>query len=110
MIEWKIVFSDFAKKDYKDLDGDQKKHVVKMLKKLASNPLPIFKGGYGHPLGNNEKTGNLTGLYKLKSRGSGLRIVYELIEDAYETKIIIIGMREDHEVYKEAVKRLKENG
>lgn len=66
-----------------------------MIKKLSLNPLAISRGGYGHPLGNDDKTGNLTGLYKLKSRGSDIRIVYELVEEAYETKIIIIGMREE---------------
>ena len=83
--------------------------MLKMIKKLSLNPLPISRGGYAHPLGNNDKTGNLTGLYKLKSRGSGIRIVYELVEEAFETKIIIIGMREEYEVYKNALKRLKKD-
>lgn len=110
MKDWNVVFSNYAIDDFSELDGSQKNIALKMINKLRSNPLSIDDGGYGHPLGNKTHTGNLTGLYKLKSRGSGIRIVYQLIKEAYESKIIIIGMREDNEVYKEAVRRLKKNG
>ena len=51
------------------------------------------------------RTGNLTGLLKLKARGFGIRIVYELIEEKNRSEVIVIGMREDKEVYKLAINR-----
>lgn len=106
---WHYVFDKEAVKDYQKLDGSQKKIAYAMLEKLKINPLPKAKGGYGHPLGNDNETGNLSGLLKLKARGSGIRIVYELVEINKTSIIIVIGMREDKEVYKKAAKRRKKS-
>lgn len=102
---WDYQLIKDAEQDFKKLDGSQKKIVVKMLEKLIENPLPRNRGGYGTPLGSDVTTGNLTGLLKLKARGFGIRIVYELIEEKNRSEVIVIGMREDKEVYKLATKR-----
>lgn len=102
---WDFSLIVEAQKDFQKLDGSQKKIVVKMLEKLRENPLPKIRGGYGTPLGNDTSTGNLSGLLKLKARGFGIRIVYELIEVENHSVVIVIGMREDKEVYKIAAKR-----
>lgn len=50
---------------------------------------------------------DLTGYMKIKLRKDGLRIVYKLERTETTMKIVIIGMRSDLEVYKDAVKRTK---
>lgn len=95
-----------AKRDLDSLDGSQKKAVLKALDKLVLNPKSIFDGGYGQPLGNKGST-KLSGLLKIKLRGAGIRIVYDLVEKDGVVCVIVIGLRKDEEVYKEAAKRLR---
>ena len=108
MIEWKVIFIEEAKKDLKRLDGNQKIEVYKALKKVSSNPVSIFNGGYGKPLGNKNNI-NLNGYYKIKLKKSGLRIVYELVEIDNKMFIIVIGTRSDEKVYKLAEQRRVKN-
>jgi mRNA interferase RelE/StbE len=104
LIEWKLELSPPAHKDYDRLDGTQKKLVLRALNKILSNPLPNSEGGYGKPLSNRNGS-KLAGLYKVKLRESGIRIVYRLkIVDAM-VYVIVIGMRDDSTVYKEAERR-----
>lgn len=103
---WDFVMGEEAQNDFKNLDGSQKKITISMLEKLKMNPLPNYRGGYGTPLGNDHSAGNLTNLLKIKARGAGIRIVYQLIEEEGISKIIVIGLREEKEVYKTAVKRI----
>lgn len=65
-----------------------------------------MKGGYGKPLGNKDGN-NLSGLFKIKLKGLGLRIVYKLEQEALDNimKIVVISMREGNEVYEVAAKR-----
>lgn len=49
---------------------------------------------------------DLTGLYKVVLKKSGIRIVYELVELDGKMTIIVIGARKDEQVYKEAYKRI----
>lgn len=52
---------------------------------------------------------NLIGCRKIKFRKAGIRIVYRIVGDKAEiAEIIIVGKREDNEVYQEAYKRLQE--
>lgn len=104
---WDYLLTKDAENDFKKLDGSQKKFVLAMLEKLRINPLPKSRGGYGTPLGNDSETDNLAGLLKLKARGIGIRVVYRLIEKDEVSHVIVIGMREEKEVYKKAAKRVK---
>ena len=104
---WRYVLIPEAIKDFKKLDGSQKKVALAMLEKLEVNPLPKALGGYGALLGNDIESGDLTGFLKLKARGAGLRIVYKLEEYEGYSKVIVIGVREDKSVYKNAVRRIK---
>lgn len=104
---WDYILMDEAKKDFKQLDGSQKKVALAMLEKLRENPLPKYRGGYGSPLGNDASVGNLTGFLKLKARGAGIRIIYELIESKELSQVIVIGMREEKKVYQTAAKRTR---
>ena len=49
---------------------------------------------------------NLSGFLKIKLRGAGLRIVYQLIRRSDHMLVIVIGVREDDEVYEIAQKRV----
>ncbi len=62
--------------------------------------------GCGKPLGNKGDA-NLAGLFKIKLRKSGIRVVYQLIEVDGVMRIVVVGMRADDEVYREAARRLE---
>ena len=55
----------------------------------------------GHKRGRN-----LTGYLKIKLRGEGIRIVYKLKRTATKMLVIVIGLREDEEVYEIAQERI----
>lgn len=64
-MNWEVEYLPEAESDLKSLDGSQRILVLKAIKKVKQNPLPVYEGGYGKPLGN--KNGNdLTGFLKVK--------------------------------------------
>lgn len=102
---WTVQFLDEARKDFKRLGGSQRIVVMKAIEKTSKNPLPIYEGGYGKPLG--VKYGiDLKGLYKIKLKKSGIRIIYQLVKRNKEMFIIIVGLRADEYVYKKARSRI----
>lgn len=54
----------------------------------------------------NKGGNDLSGYLKIKLRGAGLRIVYQLIRQGDDMLVIVIGAREDEEVYETAQKRI----
>ncbi len=103
-MSWEIRYTDAAKADLNDLEGSQRKAVLKAMEKVSRNPLPISEGGYGKPLGN--KLGNdLTGLCKIKLKKEGIRVVYALIRTETAMKIVVVAARSDNEVYDIAAQR-----
>ena len=104
-MNYELIYIPEAIEDMKNLDGSQRKLVRKALEKLKGNPLPQTEGGYGQWLGNKQGV-NLSGFLKVKLRGAGLRIVYTLKRENEKVLIIIIGAREDEEVYELAKKRI----
>ena len=105
---WGIEFLQEAEKDMKRLDHSVQIQVLKGIKKVSKNPLPVSQGGYGKPLGNKENT-NLTNLMKIKFRNIGIRVVYKIEYVDEVMKIIVFSARTDEQVYKEASKRRKEH-
>ena len=103
-MNWEIHYSDEAKTDLRDLDGSQRKSVLKAIKKVSQNPLPVNEGGYGKPLGNKHGK-DLTGLCKIKLMKEGIRVVYALIRTETSMKIVVIAARSDDEVYELAAQR-----
>ncbi|WEV41502.1 hypothetical protein OZX57_05565 [Bifidobacterium sp. ESL0682] len=77
----------------------------KAIHKVSDNPLPFTEGGYGKPLGH-KRNNDLTGLLKVKLRGDGIRIVYSLERVNETMTVVIVGVRDDETVYREAAKRL----
>lgn len=105
MNDWLVKYIPEAKNDLNDLDKGVKMQVLAGIKKVSRNPLPRPEG-YGKPLGNKNGN-NLTGLFKIKYKGIGIRVVYILFEKKKIMSIITISVRDDNYCYKEA-KRLGE--
>lgn len=103
-MNWSVVYLPEVRNDLAALDGSQRVRVRKAIQKVAENPLPDNEGGYGRPLGNKHGS-DLTGLLKIKLRGAGLRVVYKLVRTETQMQVIVIGAREDDEVYVIAKKR-----
>ena len=103
-MSWNVEFLEEAKNDLKRLDHSAQIQVVKGIQKVSENPVSVFNGGYGKPLGNKSGT-NLTGLFKIKLRDPGIRVVYKTEIIGTTMKIIVISARSDEQVYKEAAKR-----
>ena len=107
-MSWNVKYLPEALDDFRKLDGSQKILVRKAIQKVCQNPLPETEGGYGKLLGNKSST-NLTGFLKIKLRGAGLRIVYQLIRQGDYMLVIVIGVREDEEVHEIAQKRISKH-
>ena len=101
---WNVKYLPEAEKDIRSLARNQQMTVRKAIEKVKTNPLPQSEGGYGKPLGN-KRGANLTNFLKIKLRGEGLRIVYKLIQKDGNMLIVVVGIREDEEVYEIARKR-----
>ncbi|MDD3338067.1 MAG: type II toxin-antitoxin system RelE/ParE family toxin [Lachnospiraceae bacterium] len=104
-MSWNVNYLPEALEDLRRLDGSQRILIRKAIQKVCQNPLPETEGGYGKLLGNKNNT-NLSGFLKVKLRGAGLRIVYQLIRRDDDMLVIVIGAREDEEVYEIASKRI----
>ena len=103
---WALDYLPEVEKDYQSLSRKQQLMIDKAIKKVKENPLPQTEGGYGKPLGHKNGL-NLTGFLKIKLRGEGLRVVYKLIRTETKMLVVVIGIREDEEVYAIAQKRAK---
>ena len=102
---WEVNYLPEAEKDLESFDHSQKILINKAIRKVKQNPVSRDDGGYGVPLGHKGKT-NLTNFLKIKLRGAGIRVVYKLVKDHGQMLIIVIGIREDDEVYELAQKRV----
>lgn len=100
-MKWELIYLPEAEEDLKRLDGSIKPSVVKGIMKVSQNP---DADGYGKPLGNKAGT-NLSGLMKIKFKGSGIRVVYKLVKEETTMKVIVVSARADNEVYELAAAR-----
>ena len=73
-----------------------------------NNPLPR-PAGYGKPLGN-KRGNNLTGFFKIKYKGIGIRVVYALVLDRNIMNILVISLRDDDFCYRLAGEIYKKYG
>ena len=96
-MSWKISIIDEAQKDYKKLDNGVRKQVLAGILKVSKAPLPS-PDGYGNPLGNKNGN-NLTGFFKIKYKGIGIRVVYTLVLDKHIMNIVVISPRDDNYCY-----------
>ena len=105
-MSWEIIYLPEVEKDYENLTHRQQLIVDKSITKVQKNPLPQNEGGYGKPLGHKLGS-NLTGYLKIKLRSEGIRIIYKLIRTETKMLVVVIGIREDEEVYKIAQRRIQ---
>ena len=108
-MSWDVQYLPEAEKDIEALALNQQIVVQKAIKKVKENPLPQSEGGYGKPLGHRRGT-NLTSFLKIKLRGEGIRIVYKLVRMETQMLVVVVGVREDDEVYDLAQRRKIRNG
>lgn len=107
-MNWEVRYLPEVMDDFRALDGSQRILVKKAIAKVRTNPLPDTEGGYGKRLGNKDNT-QLSGFLKVKLRGAGLRVVYQLVRQKDRMVLIVIGAREYDEVYHIAHKRIQEH-
>ena len=99
---WNIRITDEAQKDYKKIERSIQKQVLAGIIKVSKAPLPS-PNGYGKPLGNKNGN-NLTGFFKIKYKGIGIRVVYTLVVDKMVMNIVVISQRDDNYCYDLAAK------
>jgi len=104
-IAFDVVLSDAAKKDIRKLNPAVADEVIARIRSVAKNPRATNSGGYGHPL-----SGALAGLFKIKLRSRGLRVVYALREIEGKMVVIVVAARADGEVYALAARRRENLG
>jgi mRNA interferase RelE/StbE len=93
-------FTEFSKIDYEKLDGSQRKQVLKSFTKIEENGMNAGTSLHG----------KLRDCRKLKHKKLGLRVVFRQSSLGIEIiEIVVIGKREDDEVYDTAVERLGRN-
>ena len=97
----RVVLTDDAKEDLRNLDGAARKLVAKKLKQLEDEPEKR-----GAPLGSRSSS-NLTTFRKLVVGDRDYRIVYWVEPDGTVCVVWVIGRRSDNEVYQMALARLK---
>lgn len=105
-MKWNIEYVKEAQRDLRKLDPYNRKIVLKAIEKTAEYPLPP-PDGIGKPLGNHASS-KLSGFYKIKLRDLGYRVVYSLLRENDTMTVIVISVRNDDEVYKEAQRRIKD--
>ena len=96
----RVVLTDEAKEDLRDLDGSARRLVLRALRKLEDS-----LESRGAPLGSR-RTGNLTGFRKLVVGDRQYRVVYRVEEDGTVCVIWVIGSRVDEECYRLATRAL----
>ncbi len=92
---YKLAFLKSAKKEWDALDQPLKKQFKKKLLERLENP--------------RIKSARLNGMkdcYKIKLRGIGYRLVYQVIDEKLIISVVVVGKRERNKAYKTAIKRI----
>ena len=105
---WTRKFAPEAVDDFEKLDKAVTVQVLKGIRKVCQNPLPS-PDGYGKPLGNKGGN-NLTGFFKIKYKGIGIRVVYTLCRDKQIMNIAVVSKRDDEYCYDMANKMYQKYG
>lgn len=105
-MKWKVEYIKEAQRDLKRLDPYNRKIILKAIDKTAERPLPPPEG-IGKLLGNHASS-KLSGYYKIKLRNLGYRVVYQLVKEGEIMRVIVIFIRDDEAVYKEAERRIRD--
>lgn len=94
---FKINFTKDSLRDYEKLDNSQKIHIRKSMLKIEQSGMQT----------GQQLRGKLADCRKLKHKKLGLRVVFRQSDLGIEIiEIIVVGKRDDEEVYQLAEKRL----
>ena len=107
-MSWEIIYLTEVKKNYENLTHRQQLIVDKSITKVQKNPLPQNEGSYGKPLGH-KPSNNLTGFLKIKLQSEVIRIVYKLIRTETKMQVVVIGIRENEEVYEISQRKIQKH-
>ncbi|MDX3773673.1 type II toxin-antitoxin system RelE/ParE family toxin [Chromatiaceae bacterium AAb-1] len=94
---YKLEFKKSALKEWNKLGATLKEQFKKKLAERLDNPHIAAA-----------KLSGTDNIYKIKLRQSGYRLVYKVLDDVVIVTVLAVGKRERNEVYKDAIKRLKE--
>lgn len=100
----RVVLTEDAREDLRDLDRSVQIKVLKAIKKLADGPEQR-----GAPLGRRS-TSDLTTFRKLVVGDRDYRIIYRVEPDGSVVVVWVIGRRADGEAYELAMARLRMHG
>jgi mRNA interferase RelE/StbE len=96
MAEFKLKFDPDALDEWNALDGSVKAELKKALQRRVKNP--IVESARLH--------GNLSTCFKIKSKKTGYRLIYTVIEAEIVVVVIAIAHRDKLRAYKKAEKRI----
>jgi mRNA interferase RelE/StbE len=91
---YELRFKEDAKKEWDKLDGYIRGHFKKKLKERLKDPKIL-----------TAKLRGMSDCYKIKLRGSGHRLVYQVRDNELVIVVIAVGKRDKNLVYKLATKR-----
>jgi mRNA interferase RelE/StbE len=97
-MSYELKYLEIALKEWGKLDSTIREQFKKKLKERLVNP--------------KVKSSKLSGpanRYKIKLRGSGYRLVYQVEDEIVTVIVIAVGKRERNRVYKMASKRIYKN-
>lgn len=92
---YKLKFDPDALKEWKAIDGSIKAELKKALNKRLVEP--VVESARLH--------GELSHCFKIKSKGSGYRLIYTVNKNAITVIVLSVGKRDKIAAYKKAIKR-----
>ena len=96
MTPYSLKFLKPATSEWRALDSSIRNQIQRKLTKRLLNPhVPA-----------NLLSGELAGLYRLKFRKGGIRLIYQVIDDQLLIIVIAIGKRANFDAYQAAIVRL----
>ncbi|PHS26633.1 MAG: type II toxin-antitoxin system mRNA interferase toxin, RelE/StbE family [Methylophaga sp.] len=94
-MHYELVFKKPAKKEWDALDATIRKQFKKKLIERIKQPKI-----------ESARLNGMTDCYKIKLRGAGYRLVYQVRDNDLIISVIAVGKRERNHVYKAAIKRI----
>ena len=95
-MSYKLKFHAIALKEWEKLDGSIKALFRKTLKERLITP---------HV--ESARLSSMKNCYKIKLKSAGFRLVYKVRDNELVVIVVAIGKRERNQVYKSAIRRIK---
>ena len=93
---YKLKFDRDALKEWKKLDGSIKEEFKKALSRRLKSPI----------VESARLQGNLSNCFKIKSKSSGYRLIYTVVEAEVVVIVLAVGERDKQRAYIAARKRI----